>query len=63
MTTPTAVTAALYVDMDNVRARYECLVCGTNEGPVFGEDAVIAFTGSIRTDHPARCPGTQEPRS
>lgn len=52
----TAVTAALYVDLDGVRARYECLLCRTVEGPVHGIADVTAFVAAIRTDHPERCP-------
>ncbi|MFJ6566455.1 hypothetical protein ACIQNU_03485 [Streptomyces sp. NPDC091292] len=39
------------------RARYECLLCLTAEGPVYGAAAVIAFTASIKTDHTSRCAG------
>ncbi|MEU6702564.1 hypothetical protein [Streptomyces wuyuanensis] len=60
---PRQPTSALFVDMDNVRARYECVVCGAVEGPVYGEEDVLAFAATIRTAHPARCPGPQEPRS
>ncbi|MGW7424397.1 hypothetical protein ACWGJB_30950 [Streptomyces sp. NPDC054813] len=51
------VTAALFVDLEGVRARYECLRPGCDkpiEGPVHG-DNVKPFVDSIRTDHPARC--------
>ncbi|MFF1417445.1 hypothetical protein [Streptomyces sp. NPDC058280] len=37
------------------RAKYDCNLCGQREGPVDGASAVIAFSASIRTDHPARC--------
>ncbi|MCX4780088.1 hypothetical protein [Streptomyces sp. NBC_01264] len=57
-----ALTGGLFIDMVGIRARYECLLCRTTEGPVFGEAAVIAFNASIRTDHHARC-APQEPRS
>ncbi|WP_438478990.1 hypothetical protein [Streptomyces asiaticus] len=60
---PRQVTSALYVDLEGVRARYECLRCRTTEGPVHGTDEVIAFVTKIRTEHSARCPGTQEHRS
>lgn len=59
----TALAAVLYVDLDGVRARYECLRPGcTNrqEGPVHGAEDVRAFVATIRNDHPARCTG--EPR-
>jgi hypothetical protein len=56
------VTAALYVDLEGVRARYECLLCGTKEGPVFGADDVTAFAATIRTEHPARCSAPREIR-
>lgn len=53
------ILAALYVDLDGVRARYECLRPGCTqplEGPVHG-DAVKPFVDTIRTAHPARCTG------
>jgi hypothetical protein len=56
------VAAALYVDLEGVRARYECLRCRTTEGPVYGPDDVTAFVASIRTDHSSRCTGPQEHR-
>ncbi|MGW2260086.1 hypothetical protein ACWCXE_20050 [Streptomyces sp. NPDC001780] len=37
------------------RARYDCGLCRTREGPVHGADAVAVFVASIRIDHPARC--------
>ncbi|MFB7739599.1 hypothetical protein ACFC08_35670 [Streptomyces sp. NPDC056112] len=52
----TTVTGALYVDLEGVRARYECLLCRTTEGPVYGDD-VKPFVDTIRTDHPTRCTG------
>ncbi|MFD5508291.1 hypothetical protein ACFWIB_11005 [Streptomyces sp. NPDC127051] len=58
----TTVTGALFVDMANIRARYECLRCGRREGPVSGTDVVVAFVRSIRTDHHTRCL-PQEPPS
>ncbi|MCY0926920.1 hypothetical protein OTB20_12035 [Streptomyces sp. H27-H1] len=57
-----ALTGGLFIDMVGIRARYECLLCRTTEGPVFGEADVIAFNATIRTDHHARCI-PQEPRS
>jgi hypothetical protein len=51
------VTAALTVDLEGVRAKYECLLCRTVEGPVYGIDDVTAFAKDIRTAHPARCTG------
>lgn len=57
-----AITGGLFVDMVGIRARYECLLCRTTEGPVAGVEDVIAFNASIRTDHHARCI-PQEPRS
>ncbi|MEU9215419.1 hypothetical protein AB0D47_02620 [Streptomyces sp. NPDC048376] len=53
------VAAALYVDLEGVRARYECLRPGCTqplEGPVYGDD-VKPFVDTIRTHHPARCTG------
>lgn len=53
------VISALYVDLEGVRARYECLRPGCTqplEGPVYGDD-VKPFVDTIRTDHPARCTG------
>ena len=55
MSTARVVTAELYVDLEGVRARYECFACGTKEGPVFGNEDVKAFTATVRTDHRARC--------
>jgi hypothetical protein len=51
----TTVTAALYVDLDGVRARYECLLCRTTEGPVYGAEDVKGFVDTVRTGHRARC--------
>lgn len=53
----TAVAAALTVDLVGIRAKYECLVCCTVEGPVYGVDNVTDFAKDIRTAHPARCTG------
>ncbi|MGW3024805.1 hypothetical protein [Streptomyces sp. NPDC001221] len=55
-----AVVGALFVDMDNVRARYECARSGCthrHEGPVHGADAVKAFVDGIKTEHLSRCTG------
>ncbi|MBT2508856.1 hypothetical protein J7I98_23805 [Streptomyces sp. ISL-98] len=63
------ITAALFVDLGRrtktsadggtwvqpPRARYECLLCRTTEGPVKGPIAVQEFVARIRTDHPANC--------
>lgn len=58
------VTSALYIDCGvdgkgrrarTPRARYECLLCHTTEGPVYGRDRVAEFVARIRTDHPAHC--------
>jgi hypothetical protein len=57
------VTGALYVDLDGVRARYECLSCRATEGPVCGADKVAEFATGIRTDHRSRCAAPQESRS
>jgi hypothetical protein len=51
------VVAALYVDLEGIRARYECLRCKTVEGPVFGPDDVKPFVDTIRTAHLSRCTG------
>ncbi|WP_406735379.1 hypothetical protein OG508_28210 [Streptomyces sp. NBC_01108] len=37
-------------------AKYECLLCETTE-KVIGAEAVTRFTHTIRTTHPATCPG------
>ncbi|TJZ55586.1 hypothetical protein FCH28_09605 [Streptomyces piniterrae] len=62
---PQRITGALYVDTGQEvrsvrwikppRARYECLLCRTVEGPVTGAEAVARFVATIRTDHPTRC--------
>lgn len=58
------VTAVLFIDCGvddqgrrarTPRARYECLLCRTAEGPVYGRDRVAEFVARIRTDHPAHC--------
>lgn len=63
MATDPRVVAALYVDLEGVRARYECVLCHTVEGPVFGADDVAAFTAEIRVAHRGRCAALQENRS
>ena len=53
------VTAALYVDLEGVRARYECLRPGCPqqlEGPVYG-DGVKPFVDGIKTQHLAQFHG------
>jgi len=37
------------------RAKYECLLCRTTEGPVTGPAAVRAFIDTIRATHKATC--------
>lgn len=37
-------------------AKYECLICETTETAI-GAEAVTRFTQTIRTTHPATCPG------
>lgn len=37
-------------------AKYECLLCETTEA-VVGAERVTAFAQTIRTAHPATCPG------
>jgi hypothetical protein len=37
------------------RARFECLLCRTPEGPVTGAPLVRDFVANIRADHRARC--------
>ena len=37
------------------RAKYECLLCRTTEGPVTGVLEVRAFVATIRADHRTRC--------
>ena len=52
------ITSNLIVDLDGVRARYECYRPGCTqqqEGPVFGVEDVTAFVAVIRNDHRARC--------
>ncbi|MER8233519.1 hypothetical protein [Streptomyces sp. NPDC094049] len=36
------------------RAKYECLICLTTEGPVVGAAAVTAFVQTVRTKHDHR---------
>ncbi|WP_407553109.1 hypothetical protein QOM21_24010 [Streptomyces sp. Pv4-95] len=63
---PLAITGALYVDMGQQarggdrwirppRARYECLLCRTTEGPVTGTADVAQFVGTIRSTHHTEC--------
>ena len=62
---PRVITGALYVDMGQQnragrwvrppRARYECLLCRTADGPVTGAEDVIAFTATASAEHKARC--------
>lgn len=52
--TPQQVVGALFVDLEGIRARYECLRPGCTqrvEGPVHGAADVQAFVASIRTSH------------
>lgn len=52
------IAANLIVDLDGVRARYECYRPGCaqpKEGPAFGVEDVTAFVAVIRNDHRARC--------
>jgi hypothetical protein len=47
------ILGALFVDLDGVRARYECLRSGCPqpaEGPVYGDD-VKPFVDGIKTKH------------
>ena len=37
------------------RAKYECLLCRTTEGPVTGATAVTAFVQTIRATHKTNC--------
>lgn len=53
---PQQVTAALFIDMVNGRARYECLLCGAREGPVQGLRQAAEFVQTIRATHRATCP-------
>ncbi|MFE5771416.1 hypothetical protein ACFQ7O_23985 [Streptomyces sp. NPDC056485] len=66
---PEQVIGALFIDSGfgadghrrcPPRARYECLLCGTHEGPVHGTEQVRLFVATIRTDHRAHCPGSQQ---
>lgn len=57
---PHHIAAALFVDLEGVRARYECLRPGCThrvEGPVYGAADVKAFVDSVRTTHLSRCTG------
>lgn len=40
------------------RARYECLRCGGQEGPVTGSVRVREFVATARAHHLARCTAT-----
>lgn len=61
MNGPQQITGALYVDCGHQlrngtwaqqpRAKYECLICRTVDGPVVGEHAVKAFVATIRNTH------------
>lgn len=37
--------------LEQPAAKYECLLCGTTEGPVVGAAAVTKFVQTIRTTH------------
>ena len=57
---PRRIFGALFIDVENVRARYECARPGCpnpKEGPVFGPD-VQPFVASIRTQHLAQHHGS-----
>lgn len=59
------ITGALFVDLGQQlkggtwvqppRARYECLLCHTREGPVTGPAAVRTFVETIRATHKTDC--------
>ena len=56
----TAILGALFVDLEGVRARYECLRPGCThrlEGPVHGQDFGKAFVDGIKTQYLSRCTG------
>ncbi|MFI5525024.1 hypothetical protein [Streptomyces platensis] len=68
---PLVIAGALYVDMGQQarggdrwikppRARYECLLCRTVDGPVTGAEAVIRFNATAATDHKTRCNPNQQ---
>lgn len=73
MTAPQRVTAVLTIDCGEgradgnsryhytrqPRARYECRLCHTTEGPVTGPERVREFVARIRTDHPNHCTANQ----
>ncbi|MCA1218670.1 hypothetical protein [Streptomyces sp. 8L] len=42
------------------RAKYECLLCRTVDGPHYGAENVTAFVRSASADHRARCTARQE---
>ncbi|MGQ4514250.1 hypothetical protein [Streptomyces sp. DW26H14] len=63
------ITGALFVDsgldadgkrIRPPRAKYECLLCRTVDGPVHGTADVTAFVPTARNDHRARCTARQE---
>ncbi|HCA88191.1 MAG TPA: hypothetical protein DEQ61_23635 [Streptomyces sp.] len=58
----TIISGALYVDLEGVRARYECLRCRTTEGPVTGAEPVAIFTQTVQSVHRTRCAVPQENR-
>jgi hypothetical protein len=40
---------------EHPKAKYECLLCRSVEGPVVGAAAVTAFTQTIRITHSTSC--------
>jgi hypothetical protein len=42
------------------RAKYECLLCRTVEGPVTGPEAVKRFASTIRTAHICNAPARSQ---
>lgn len=53
---PQQIDGLLVVDMDNVRARYDCFRPGClqrREGPVYGI-AIPEFAAAVKTEHLAR---------
>lgn len=73
--TAAQVVTALFVDLGEGRenkqtgriqwsrqpaARFECLLCHTQLGPVTGATKVAAFTATVHTDHRATCPATTQ---
>ncbi|RPK85098.1 hypothetical protein [Streptomyces sp. ADI98-10] len=49
------INGLLVIDAENIRARYDCYLCRTTEGPVHGPDQVAAFVADVKTAHNARC--------